>query len=193
MPIARSLARRVARLEADEEALIQVALFSYHKATTKPYTDAAPMDRPYAFARTVLYRAMRRYYARPTAMDDASSIEEDDVLDLSAARQADLLDFDDYFDALERAHGAVARQVAENLLAPSGACAGNILNSASNRAAKRAALPKREQIHAPRGCTRRVRLSADGVRQGLGLSAVTWNRTLADVREFTRAWLKRMH
>lgn len=188
-PLAKSLARRTARVDSDEDDLVQVALFSYHEATTQTYVNAAPMENPHAFARTVLHRAMQRYYARPLATDDACDLDDAGALDGTSARQADLLDFDDYFAALERTHGPTARAVAENLLAPSGKCAGHILAAATERAAVRANLSATQRRHGPRGCTRRVRLSADNVRRGLGLSPTVWHKTLAAVRTFTRTWL----
>lgn len=108
--------------------------------------------------------------------------------------QDELFALPDYFMALERACGPLARRMVENLLMPSGDCAARILaevqakTETQQRHARRGRAARR---HQPRGVKREIRISHRVVRDAMGLSASEWTRTMVHVRTFTRAWLSR--
>lgn len=193
-----------------------MALFALHKANLK----IAEVDNPFAHARTVMQRAMWGHYSGMSIQFDERNFEElwpegsdlsgSDLdyyyrtrgLDLAAfagldgrprdGTQAELFELEDYFVALERECGSVAKTIVVNLISPCGQCGKRILDEAKRKqlmqhrlkSASRAA--RRSQ---PRGVQNEIRLSQRVVRNALGLSASEWNRNMTKIKEFTRSWL----
>lgn len=112
--------------------------------------------------------------------------ESGDLLTQFAAadgRQTDLLEMNDYLDALERTCGSRARLIAENLMAPMGECAQRILIEIQQKRM----VQQRGYSHSQP----RVRISQRAVREALALDKQTWNTELKRVRGFTRDWLSK--
>ena len=108
--------------------------------------------------------------------------------------QAELFEFDDYFNALERKCGSTARLMVENLLMPNGECCRKILEEvrgkqeAQQKLGKRTAAARR---HQPRGVKKEIRISHRLVRDALGISPTEWVRHMNAIKEFTAAWIGR--
>lgn len=213
IPLAQALAQKEAHRPDDVDDLIQVGLFAYHKDSQRRTT----VYKPFAHARTVLQRAMRGYYwqqrewqgrgepNKSVGIDQvglAHSIEHmacrrpmlvvglDGRLD--SGEQAELLEFDDYFNALERTCGCTARLMVENLLMPSGECCGRILAEVRRKQESQKSFANRRRAsrrHQPRGVKKEVRISHRLVRDALGLSPTEWVRNMERIREFTRTWV----
>ncbi len=187
IPLAQSLAIKEAHRTEDTDDLVQVGLFAYHRATHKK---GLGVDKPHAFARTVLQRAMRGYYwqqrewqqrGEPNKavgfdqvgmgkLTDGSTVMPSDmpmlVVGLNGSQsgeQAELFEFDDYFNALERKCGATARLMVENLLMPSGDCCGRILEEVRGKQAAQQKLGKRGRVLIrPSGTEPVIRVMAEG-------------------------------
>lgn len=217
IPLAQSLAAKETHRTEDIDDLVQVGLFAYHKAT---HRKKLTIDKPHAFARTVLQRAMRGYYwqqrewqtrgepNKAVGLDKVNTVgqtlSDSDRLPPMLivgldGRQADgeqveLLEFDDYFNALERKCGATARLMVENLLMPSGECCGRILDEVRGKQAEQQKLGKRAKAarrHQPRGVKKEIRISHRIVRDALGISPTEWVRHMNAIKEFTEAWIGR--
>jgi len=194
IPIAHSLARKEAHRDDDIEDLVQVGLFAYHRLEQR----GSPVTRPAAVARTVIQRAMRGYYYHLGEWQGRGETDRfvplDEPLGIAAVVgpvQLELLEWADYFEALERRAGKTARLIVENLLGPSGPCAEHILGEvqkkqqAQARVAGRSAAVRR---HQPRGVKKGIRVTGRMVREGLGLSAAEWTAAMQSIRAFTAEW-----
>lgn len=211
-PLAKALARREAHHPDDEDDLVQIGLFAYHRAQS-----AAPIESPFAHARTVLQRAMWGFYSSTGAKFDEQSFvqlpDESDRLTQASRRylhiqrgiavaafagldgqaqdgtQAELLELEDYFAALEQNCGRRARDIAVNLVSPTGECSRRILEEAARK--QRIQQRMRGSRNQPRGVQNEIRLSQRTVRLALGLSASEWSREMNQIKTFTRTWLSR--
>jgi hypothetical protein len=198
-PLALSLARRIARNPDDVDDLMQEGLFAYHRARrlrSAAYLETAP--NPWAMARRIMRCAMLRVaYARTppagTTLVSLDATPEDGgapawASDGGAAvgRQSDLLALEEFFAALERRHGALARRVAENLVEPRDPeCCRRLLAAAERKRRLRA---RRVRL-GTEGPLPRVRMSPRAVREALGVAEPQWRQTLTQVRAFTRDWV----
>lgn len=192
IPLAKSLARGVARNPSDVDDLVQVALFAFHTATRRVEERGIEIQKPYAHARAVMQRAMWGFYSSPEPdMEELSSAESRGIC---GSVQADIFEgLEEYFEALERECGAVARLMVENLLSPTGECCQRLLHSVGQKRLIQDqcnAIGWPARAHLPRGARRRVRISNPDVRKGLGLSSSEWSRHMARIREFTKEWLQ---
>lgn len=95
--------------------------------------------------------------------------------------QTAFLELDDYFRALERAHGPLARRVAENLVAPRERV---VCETILRDAAMRQHLGRRGG-----GRDQPIRITSRHVRQAFGLSPRQWRYVVHDIRSFTTRWL----
>jgi hypothetical protein len=113
-------------------------------------------------------------------------------LDDGSGEQQELL-LEQYFTALERACGAQARRVAENLVSPTDPeCCRHILDEVNRKRQRQLACDReksRRRKTPPRGAKRHIRLSQRLVREALGLSKSQWMQQLSAVRQFTRQWV----
>ncbi len=213
MPLAQSLALREAHRPDDADDLMQVGLFAYFKAMHQN----SPVEKPRAFAATVLQRAMRGYYYQQREWQQrgepnkAVGFDQVGMRDRGGERlppmlvvgldgradadeQMELFEFNDYFMALEQACGATARRMVENLVLPSGTCAANILAEARGKAEAQkqyANASRAERRAQPRGVKKGIRISHRLIRDAMGLSAAEWTMNMDRVREFTLEWCGR--
>lgn len=182
IPLAQKLAAREARTSSDADDLVQVALFAYHRAAERYVARRIRLDRPWAFAKTTMVRAMRLYYQQQGWYDMLASESVDDM-HISTAGQHHHDGFDalhEYFAAVERECGTLARDIAAQLVAPHGDTAGAILKTAAH---------KRRGRSAVRGVKFTLRISQRAIRDAMGIPPKRWQRELASLREFTRTWL----
>lgn len=114
--LAQTLARKEAWQPADADDLVQEGLIALDRALRK-----TTPEKPYAFARTVMQRAMQKslaaYHRGPPP---GFWVELGDMLDpvtVENGEQEGLIDFASYFASLERVYGTEARTIAESLLA----------------------------------------------------------------------------
>lgn len=108
--------------------------------------------------------------------------------------QCELLELDDYFNALERKCGAKARLIVENLLMPSGECCARILDEVrGKRECQEEFKGKRRSArrHQPRGVKKEIRISHRLIRDAMQISPTEWVRSMESIREFTRGWVGR--
>lgn len=186
-PLASVLAARLASGRAHElDDLVQVGLIAYHR-------DAARLQwrftggRPWALARTILQRAMWKHLSRQRrdpvtqAVAHIGADQAASPVDALAAPAPDDAGLHDYYDAVERTLGPLARTIAENLVAPRGTCADRIWAIEQRKRRRR----KHYDPHGPR-----FRLSQELVRQALGIGPREWVRQLAAVRRVTVTWLR---
>lgn len=211
IPLAEALARREAHRPDDVEDMTQVGLHAYFRATVRK---KVVVLNPRAFACTILRRAMRGYYWQQREWQTRGEPNKDVGLDQVAlgkhsfgampmveldgrpfdGEQVELLEFDDYFNALERACGPTARLMVENLLMPSGECCARILEEVREKQTAQqecGAAGKAVRRHQPRGVKKEIRISHRLVRDALGLSPSEWVRHMERIREFTAAWIGR--
>lgn len=182
LPLARVLARGLARTPTDVDDLVQEALFAVHEALRR-----TPHPRCLeAFARHVMQRAMWRFYDR-RYIGDAWQANVDPLDKVQGVGYSTWIEeqvsLDDYFVALERKYGSLVRRVAEQLFAPSGPTAAYILaeiQPGANRQ-KHGLPPRRQQV-------RNVRLSRRQVRRSLNISPKRWRLVITQVETFTRDW-----
>lgn len=203
LPLARDLAHRRAHIPDDVDDLIQTAMFWYHRATQRPI-GKKHVSNPWALARTILDGAMRYYYnpgrkgnhgkwnkywmlvygvslsetpedtsTGPVRTPAALTTGLDGRL-ADLGTQADLLELNDYFRALERRCGVIARVVAQHLVSPTGPVAARAVERA------RAAGPQ---------SNRKALVTPQDIRTALGLPWSRWNREMTAIRTFTREWL----
>jgi hypothetical protein len=219
IPLAQSLARKEAHRPDDVDDLVQIGLFAYHKAELRHRKLRLPVDKPMSLARTTLQRAIRGYYWQlrewQTRGEPNKDIGLEQVglahdIEFMVARQpmlavdinggdynggqAELLEFDDYFNALEKKCGRVAREVVENLLMPSGECAGKILLEVWTKQAGQkefSGKSRRARRSQPRGVKKEIRISHRLVRDAMQIPPTEWVRTMERIREFTRNWIGR--
>jgi hypothetical protein len=193
MPLAQRIARQCARRRDEQEDLVQVALFAYHRAIASP-KDADKVDadvtNPKAFACRVLRCAMLNYYT-PTAQFHSEHEDVDDFSLPSRDNQLDLLEQDDFMDALERSCGKTARAVVENLVAPSGACSQAILANVQKKLKRCGEMKGADPRCRPRGVVGSIRISQESVRRAMGLTPREWSVCLASVRTFASQWFGR--
>ena len=164
-------------------------------------------ERAWALARTILRRAMFGYYGsaperaswrseslnqqprpyphaqadryRIVALDDQTAHYGSSHL--VVGQQTELLEMNDYLGALERACGHQARVIVENLIAPMGDCAMQLLIEMQRK--------RRAQSRGYSHSHPRVRVSQRAVREAMALDKQTWATELQRVRGFTRQWL----
>lgn len=108
--------------------------------------------------------------------------------------QEELFELEDYFAALERSCGKLARDMVTNLVSPTERCGKEILDAAARKQLKQQQLKSASQEarrHQPRGVQHEIRLSQRVVRSALGISASEWNRNMTKIKAFTRSWLER--
>ena len=216
-PLARTLAQKEAHRPEDIDDLQQVALFAYHKAERRCLAERIPVEKPWAFARTTLQRAMRGYYYqqrewqqrgepnKAIGIDQVGLSREREYMaernpmlivgldgNLDTGEQAELFELDDYFTALERTCGHTARLMVENLLAPTGECCARILDEVRGKVDQQKRFkrrPARTRRHQPRGVKKEIRISQRIVRDALGISPTEWCRNMERIRDFTQRWL----
>lgn len=163
-PLAQALARKEAHRPDDVDDLVQVGLFAYHKAEMRARALHLVVEKPAAFAKCAIQRAMRGYYWQQREWQQrgetdrfltlpvhdkqtVSALVGHDLVAFSVpaagldgslrnGTQVDLLELDCYFTALERECGRMARVMVENLLMPSDECAANILDEARQKRAQ---------------------------------------------------------
>lgn len=110
------------------------------------------------------------------------------------ATQPELFELEDYFEALERNCGRLARDIVVNLISPCGECSKKILAEVERKRRRQHCLrsasveARRKQ---PRGVQNEIRLSQRVVRNALGLTPSEWNRNMTRIKDFTRTWLAR--
>lgn len=215
--LAQSMATREAHRPEDADDLCQVGLFAYHRAVERHVKRHIHVEKPWSLARTTLQRAMRGYYwqqrewqqrgepNKDVGIDQVSNASDLEFLahrqpmltadvygNQYAGGQAELLEFDDYFNALERTCGKTARLIVENLLMPSGECAGRILlevwtkQAGQHEFSKKSRKARRSQ---PRGVKKEIRISHRLVRDALHLSPSAWARNMEAIKSFTRQWI----
>lgn len=168
VPLAKSLAYRIARTPSDVDDLVQVALFAYHRNGLR---DRSAVRAPWADARTVLVREMWRYYRK----DRGTTVPYMPERDSRAADQSDFFALEDFFRALECEYGRCERLVAENLMVPSPEVAAQLLREARQRQQKG---------------RRRWRDNAHHltIAKALSISPRRWRRAMQHVRAFARVW-----
>lgn len=147
----------------------------------------------WALARVVVRRAMIGYYdtlsehtaARGSSLDDenAGATLVRFATSDSFQRQSDLLELNDYLDALEQACGRTARLIAQNLIEPFGDCAARLSIEVQHKQAERVR-QRRARVRRPR-----IRFSQRAVREAMALDKRTFTETMEQVRGFTRTWL----
>jgi DNA-directed RNA polymerase specialized sigma24 family protein len=161
--MALAMARKRARIPADAEDLFQEAMFAVSKALRKKMR----AEHPWRLAKTIMQRAMVRYYKRQDRhAPEGHPIDLTPYVARTGAEQQDLLLGVEFFDALEGQCGAQARRVAENLVSVRDPkCIEQVMLSGAPRYSMRA------------------------IRDGLGMHPKTWRATLGEVRTFTEQWL----
>jgi hypothetical protein len=179
--LAQSLARNMCHEEGDVDDLIQEALRNCYR----DFKQVPRPHKPFAFARTTMWRGMFDYYnnnkqrqrAREQSLEaqgmefPAPRDEEQELLDR--------LEIEQYLTALEKTHGLLARRVAENLLAPTDpAFCQFILDEVA---------AKERANHKSSG---RVRISKRQLREAFELRPDEWQQIMTTIRTFTRTWLK---
>lgn len=196
-PLARSLARRIAFRQADEDDLVQEGLFALDRAlqSSKPRSLGA-------FAQTVMRRAMWHYNLQPWVQDtlQTSSLPEHDgglvgleVVEVQLegvpyqVQQEQLLTEQAYYAGLERTWGPDARRIAENLVEPRDDQLVEYLETSIAKTLRQQKAKPCETcgcVHRPR-----IRLSKSQVRRGLGITYEKWYVTLKHIKEYTTSWL----
>ncbi len=185
--LAVSLAHRIAHQEADVDDLVQEGLLSLHRMLRK---HPRP-NKPFAFARTLMQRSMLIYYSGGWRYSGARHRED---LSFTAAppdrtthdprrRWDNDLDLDAYLTALETTHGALARLVADNLLAPQDEDYCQLLHETAQHKTR---LKKKGKN--TRGANH-IRPSHCQLRKALHLTRTEWHRTLHAIRQFTATYL----
>lgn len=204
LPLAQRIAHRHARRRDEEDDLVQVALFAYHRTITAlkdPKRASAgrcaidgrintTIGNPRSFACRVLRCAMLNYYT-PAAQFHADHDDIDDYAVPSRESQLDLLEQDDFYDNLERECGKTARAVVENLVAPSGACSRAILANVQAKLKRCGEMKHTDPRRRPRGVIGSVRVSQESVRRAMGLTPSEWALCLQRVRAFALIWFGR--
>lgn len=180
--LAHSLARRVAHNEADVDDLTQEAIFSLLRSLKR--RGVAP-NKQFAFARTVMLRAMQTYYAggwRSTGTRQCTYDEHpldkipEQQISVDPSEQLDTeLVVQQYLNDLQQACGPLAHRVAYNLIAPRDPAYCQHLITHHKR---------------KRRTQKKVRVTNKRLREALELSRGRWRRTLREIREFTRCWLQ---
>lgn len=185
--LACSLARRIAHQDADIDDLMQEGLISLHRMLQKvPHP-----DNPFAFARTLMQRCMLIYYSGGWRFSGARHRED---LSWAAApmekttidpqrRWDNNLDLGAYLNALEGAEGALARQVAENLLMPQDEYYCSLLFDTAKKKAKA------RELKGQTAGVNRIRPSHYQLRMAFNLNRSKWHRTLHTIRRFTANYL----
>lgn len=202
VPLARQLAAKEAHWPEDADDLVQVGLWAYHQALRSHQRRQKVVTHPRTLARTILLRAMRGYANHPrqrefdrafrfhpqrpdVAVTNQPTLHLQEpqvrVPGVAAERQLDLLALGDYYQALERACGPLARTVAENLVEPSHPDIWAYVQQSR----------KKRRQEGRRGTGKyHVQVTRRAVREGLGLRRSEWHRLLIRIRTFTTEWLR---
>ena len=185
-PLAEALGRRYAPVDpAERDDLIQFALYELHLAQQK----VGALRKPYAFGRMVLQHAMmsmvrRAAKQRETPLDDIMLPDVTKALPAVQSSADEDIALQDYFTALERTHGTLARSIAENLCSPRDE---RVCRFLVEDTVTRAVRAQRAGIR-PRGL-RRIRVTRHKVRVALGVDKGNWARQMRVIKGFTRDWL----
>ena len=179
--IANALARAHAYCPADVDDLKQEALWGYCQAlkrTPHPHS-------PFAFARTIMQRAMITYYhkhrwhADHETLSAATPAADNDSVD-------NRLVLGQYLEALESGCGHTARRIAENLITPTDPDVCRFIIAEMTTTQQQ--LKRTPQGYAFKE-VKQIRISKRQLRQALGVTRSQWTRTLKEVRTFTRSWM----
>lgn len=190
MPLARSLAHKLATQPADQDDLVQEGCLALHRALSSGPVPA----NPYAFAKTVLFRQMLNHRRRskdreqahlplPAESDDGV-VMPDQLLGNEVAQNDDAEYLETYLRDLEAVCGKSARWAAENLLRPGSTVGKFAVMDADKRTSE--ALPEQRC----RG-VEHVKITHVQIREALGLPVSQWRPLLSSIRSFTSDWLAR--
>ncbi len=221
--LAVALAQREAHRPDDVDDLVQVGLFAYHRARQRHVRKGLTVRKPWALVRTTLQRAMWGCYtgkgrqlqsmflALPSG-DRAGdrqleALVQNDLdirpvkFDLPTADlrghvggQSELFEFEDFFTALTRECGPLARKIVENLILPDDVCSVHIMGEVRTKERAQAQCRRKgvaDRRKQPRGVKQRIRITPRLIRESLGLTTAQWSREMNRIREFARVWMRR--
>lgn len=161
--LARAMAKRRARVAADNDDLIQEGLMAVHAAALQGTT----AEHPWRLAKTIMQRAMARFYKRQRCR----APEGEPIAGLApiparlGSEHQDRILGLEYFDALEKKCGSTARRAIENLYEVRDPEVLIVVMEQDN-----------------------PRVTAKAVRSALGMRPKSWRSMMREVREFTTEW-----
>ncbi len=179
--LATSLARKYAQATHEQDDLVQEGLWAYTKAVRR----TRHPNKPFAFARTVMQRAMISYYHTVSQrIPDTEQLYPNTAVIYTTHTTIDeRLWLEQYLEALESQHGSRIRTVAANLVDPTDKRVRSYILKevrAKQRAQRRGVAVR--GIH-------QIRLSQRQVREALGYTTTEWRVVMNILQTFTTQWL----
>ncbi len=180
--LATSLARKYARVLHEQDDFIQEGLWAYTKATKRTTVKRQKINNPFAFARTVMQRAMISYHQHTVHHPDTEQLYPDTATTHTTIDER--LWLEQYLNALESQYGTRLRRVAVNLIEPTDkiVCAYILKESRAKQRAQR-------QGASVRG-VQQIRLSRRQVQEAFGYTTQEWRVVINILQTFTTQWLR---
>lgn len=183
LPTAHKLARMRTRDADLHEDLVQLSIIALMEAVQRSQELGKTIEKPYSWAKKVLFLAMRDYLVLDRVKLEVN-VEEPIEVEVPATEteQEEALFFSAYYAEIERVLGEEARRVAENLCHPSPAVVNLALLEMEDKKLAKAA---GKSVHG----FATLRIKQTHIRDALSMSQFHFDNTLRKVREFTRAYL----
>lgn len=184
IPLADWYANRIQWREEDHEDLVQEGLLELTK-TLRGYNKSGREIRDLgALAGACFNAAMQWWYKKSDRTLNFVGFDGLTIPVDNMEYHFSQIWVDQYLEELERVHGAIARNIVQQLIAPDERVAGHAL----------AAMEKKKEQHAE---GKRVvgyaspRIQKQHIREAVQMDTKEWDRTLANIKVFTKEYLCR--
>lgn len=182
-PLADWWSNKIQWCEDDHEDLVQEGMLSLI-TTIKGYQKSGKQIQDLKSLASICFSAaMKWWYKKSDRTLNYTGLEHISIPVDNIEMHFSQIFVDEYLAELERVHGAIARQIVENLLDPSEAVTKLALETMEEKKILKAAGAKVIGYASPR-------VQKQHIRQVVGLDVPGWDRLMADIRDFTTAFVK---